>query len=148
MDIALRRTPCVGICSTTYGDLVCRGCKRFAHEISGWNGYTADQRARVWHRLEDLRDAATRAHVAICDAQKLAAAARTLQLANDATQMTCAYELLRRKSRSIATLGDVGLAAVADANADAVALRDRVDAEYLRRSVAVYERSFHVVVDG
>ncbi|MEC9132488.1 MAG: DUF1289 domain-containing protein, partial [Pseudomonadota bacterium] len=23
-----RPTPCVGICSTTYGDLVCRGCKR------------------------------------------------------------------------------------------------------------------------
>ncbi len=27
------RTPCVGMCSTTYGDLVCRGCRRFSHEI-------------------------------------------------------------------------------------------------------------------
>ncbi|MEM9624509.1 MAG: DUF1289 domain-containing protein, partial [Pseudomonadota bacterium] len=34
-----KRTPCVGICSTTYGDLVCRGCKRFAHEIVQWNAY-------------------------------------------------------------------------------------------------------------
>ena len=27
------RTPCVGICSTTYGDDVCRGCKRFSFEV-------------------------------------------------------------------------------------------------------------------
>ncbi|MCF8976542.1 DUF1289 domain-containing protein, partial [Pseudomonas edaphica] len=27
------KTPCVGLCSTVYGDLVCRGCKRFHHEV-------------------------------------------------------------------------------------------------------------------
>ncbi len=29
---------------------ICRGCKRFAHEIVAWNGYTDDQRERVWQR--------------------------------------------------------------------------------------------------
>ncbi|MDC1160500.1 DUF1289 domain-containing protein, partial [Luminiphilus sp.] len=24
------RTPCIGVCSTGVGDVVCRGCKRFA----------------------------------------------------------------------------------------------------------------------
>ncbi|MCZ6890305.1 MAG: DUF1289 domain-containing protein, partial [Gammaproteobacteria bacterium] len=43
----MRRTPCIGICSTTYGDLVCRGCKRYAHEIVDWNRYTEDQRSRI-----------------------------------------------------------------------------------------------------
>lgn len=33
------KTPCVGLCSTVYGDLVCRGCKRFHHEVIHWNGY-------------------------------------------------------------------------------------------------------------
>ena len=30
-------TPCLGICSTTYGDDVCKGCKRFVHEVISWN---------------------------------------------------------------------------------------------------------------
>ena len=33
-------TPCLGICSTTFGDEVCKGCKRFAHEIVGWTKYS------------------------------------------------------------------------------------------------------------
>ena len=51
-----KRTPCVGICSTTYGDLVCRGCKRFAHEIVQWNGYDEGQQDAVRERLTRLRD--------------------------------------------------------------------------------------------
>ncbi|MCA4075779.1 DUF1289 domain-containing protein, partial [Pseudomonas kurunegalensis] len=30
------KTPCVGLCSTVYGDTVCRGCKRFHHEVINW----------------------------------------------------------------------------------------------------------------
>ena len=29
----IKRTPCIGVCSTTYGDDICRGCRRFRHEI-------------------------------------------------------------------------------------------------------------------
>ncbi len=47
-------SPCIGICSTTYGDFVCRGCKRFAHEVTGWNRYTAAQREIIWERLSTL----------------------------------------------------------------------------------------------
>ena len=148
MDLDARRTPCVGICSTTYGDLVCRGCKRFAHEITSWNAYSKDQQARVWRRLVELRDTATDAHVEIRDARRLEAATQALRVPSDASAATHAYELLRRKSRSIAVLAEVGLAAVGDERTDATALRDRIEAEFLRRSVAVYERSFRVVVDG
>ena len=45
-------TPCVGRCSTVFGDLVCRGCRRFNHEVIQWNTYTADQRLMVWKRLD------------------------------------------------------------------------------------------------
>ena len=34
------RTPRIGVCSTGIGDAVCRGCKRFAHEVIDWNGYS------------------------------------------------------------------------------------------------------------
>ena len=49
------RTPCVGICSTTYGDEVCRGCKRFSFEVINWNGFTPEERESVWKRLEKLK---------------------------------------------------------------------------------------------
>ena len=38
------RTPCVGICSTTYGDDVCRGCKRFIHEVINWNSFKPEEK--------------------------------------------------------------------------------------------------------
>ena len=41
------KTPCVGLCSTTYGDLVCRGCKRFSHEIVNWNRYGDEEKTAV-----------------------------------------------------------------------------------------------------
>ncbi|MEJ2416782.1 MAG: DUF1289 domain-containing protein, partial [Exilibacterium sp.] len=48
------RTPCVGVCSTGIGDEVCRGCKRFAHEVIDWNAYTHSQRVLVAQRLESF----------------------------------------------------------------------------------------------
>ena len=49
-------TPCAGRCSTVFGDLVCRGCRRFNHEVIQWNTYTAEQRLAVWKRLDAQLD--------------------------------------------------------------------------------------------
>ena len=49
-------TPCAGRCSTVFGDLVCRGCRRFNHEVIHWNTYTAEQRLMVWKRLDAQLD--------------------------------------------------------------------------------------------
>ena len=48
-------TPCLGICSTTFGDEVCKGCKRFAHEIVGWTKYSQGEREIVNDRLEKFK---------------------------------------------------------------------------------------------
>ena len=48
-------TPCLGICSTTFGDEVCKGCKRFAHEIVGWTKYSLEEREIVNDRLEKFK---------------------------------------------------------------------------------------------
>lgn len=45
-------TPCAGRCSTVFGDAVCRGCRRFNHEVIRWNTYTPEQHSSVWHRLD------------------------------------------------------------------------------------------------
>jgi predicted Fe-S protein YdhL (DUF1289 family) len=149
MTPPLRATPCVGICSTTYGDLVCRGCKRFAHEIVGWNTYSDEQRATVWHRLRQLRDESTASFVAVENDALWQAAVAELRLAEaaSASSFSLSYELLRRRARDVASLNSIGLRAIRDTLRNPVAVRDAIDAEFLVRSKAYFEHSFHIPVD-
>ena len=48
-------TPCLGICSTTFGDEVCKGCKRFSHEIVSWTKYSLEEREIINDRLEKFK---------------------------------------------------------------------------------------------
>ena len=49
------RTPCIGVCSTTsLGDAVCRGCKRYAFEVIDWNSYDDTAKSSVLDRIEKL----------------------------------------------------------------------------------------------
>ena len=53
--MASLKTPCLGICSTTsVGDVVCRGCKRYAFEVIDWNGYDVEAKSAVLSRIERL----------------------------------------------------------------------------------------------
>lgn len=45
-------SPCIGICSTTLGDDICRGCKRHSDEILRWGGADAQFREEVMQRIE------------------------------------------------------------------------------------------------
>ena len=50
-----RKTPCIGICSTTsFGDKICRGCKRFGFEVINWNTYTDHEKLAVLGRIDQL----------------------------------------------------------------------------------------------
>lgn len=40
-------TPCIGICSTTTGDKVCRGCGRSLEEIRQWVSLDRAERVAV-----------------------------------------------------------------------------------------------------
>lgn len=146
----LRRTPCVGTCSTTYGDLVCRGCKRFAHEIVQWNGFDQDQRQAVWQRLLALRAGAVGAVIDIVDEARLRACARRFGLTGDdeLDAANVAYELLRRLQwrEQDLTLSDLGARAIA-AEAASVRLEELltlVDREFYHRSIAHYERNYRI----
>ena len=65
------QTPCIGICSTVYGDNVCRGCKRFSHEIINWNQYADEQKQLVWDRLISLQSKILDQKIKISDVNKL-----------------------------------------------------------------------------
>ena len=44
-------TPCVGVCSTVYGDEFCRGCKRTSEEVIDWNRFDDTGKAAIYARL-------------------------------------------------------------------------------------------------
>ena len=144
MTQLLKRTPCVGICSTTYGDLVCRGCKRFAHEIDQWNGYEGDQRVLVWERLFKLREGAFLAHADIEDLDVLMTRAQGFRVADleALTPHNVAYEVIRRagKESDFIALG----VKPHEPAASASALYERIEQELYARSLAQYEHDFHV----
>ena len=49
------KTPCIGICSTTsLGDSVCRGCRRYSFEVISWNSYGSEEKIAVLTRIEKL----------------------------------------------------------------------------------------------
>jgi len=64
-------TPCVGVCSTTYGDTVCRGCKRFLHEVVNWNSYDEQEKQIVWHRLDQLLSIVVENYLVVEDPSRL-----------------------------------------------------------------------------
>lgn len=148
------RTPCVGICSTTYGDLVCRGCKRFSHEIVQWNGYDKDQQGLIWERLTNLRDEVL-AHLLVRNDEARYLAACSEASLDDLEVNEQRYQLLRSMVRDNKSLSEGGLATAANFVApvspnpnpnqtDTLTVLQALDAETYSRSKAHYERNFKV----
>lgn len=151
-----KRTPCVGICSTTYGDLVCRGCKRFAHEIVQWNGYDEAQQDAVRDRLQRVRDEVLKLLVVCNDQSKMDDALAEAGLQN-VDMMEGLYQLLRFMVRREQPLSSVGLVMTInldtaqsvrrtgpESDLDTLQLLQALDAETFLRAKAHYERNFKV----
>lgn len=51
-------SPCIGICSTSFGDEVCVGCGRTFSEVCRWNTMTDEEKTQVNHRLCEARQKA------------------------------------------------------------------------------------------
>ena len=138
-----RRTPCIGVCSTTYGDLVCRGCKRFSHEVVEWNGYDSDQQKRVWSRLSQLQDESVRACVRVYDHARWRQVADSRIDAEPNEFAPLVLKVLRNDAKKPMEAGLEYLGLPRDANSSDV-LRS-IDREFYVRSTAYYERSFRTL---
>ena len=97
------KTPCIGVCSTGIGDVVCRGCKRFAHEVIDWNSYDESQRQLVVNRLDAFLTTVVTHKIDIIDEEKLLYQMRYQQLSvdDDTSAARCVYELLRAGAAQI-----------------------------------------------
>ena len=143
-----RVSPCIGVCSTTYGDLVCRGCNRFAHEVVQWNGYDADQRDAIWSRLEELRDGSLAGILSDERVGMLCAAAETVKIRDRAglSDASLAYEVLRRLAMRRLPLpwAESGAETERKGPSSAREFLTVINREFHGRSLATYERNFKI----
>jgi len=143
MTYQLIKTPCIGLCSTVYGDLVCRGCKRFHHEVVNWNAYDDMAKRSVWQRLEVLLVQVMVGKLEVFDADRLRQQLETRQIRFVAEQSPyCwAYQLIARGARVIQQLDAYGVALLPEFREWTLPqLRDAIDQEYFLLSEAHYER--------
>ncbi|WP_226662091.1 DUF1289 domain-containing protein [Microbulbifer aggregans] len=137
------RTPCIGVCSTGIGDNVCRGCKRFAHEVIDWNGYTEEQRRIIADRRDGYLANAVRSQLEIVDQYLLLSQLRHQQIRfnEDQNPYCWVFELLRAGASQIGELADYGLVRTPIARgASLVEVRRRIDEDFYALSVAYYQR--------
>ncbi|MFI8483245.1 DUF1289 domain-containing protein [Pseudomonas sp. NPDC078700] len=137
------KTPCVGLCSTVYGDLVCRGCKRFHHEVIAWNGYDEEAKQAVWQRLEVLLVQVMEAKVEVFDAPRLREqlVQRQVRFVPNQSPYCWAYQLIARGARVINQLEAYGMVLLPEfRNWSLPELRDAIDREFFILSEAHYER--------
>ena len=137
------KTPCVGLCSTVYGDLVCRGCKRFHHEVVNWNLYGEEEKRAVWKRLEVLLVQVMVAKLEVFDASRLRAQLeqRQIRFVPERSPYCWAYQLIARGSRLIQNLDAYGVALLPEFRERPLPeLRDAIDREFFLLSEAHYDR--------
>lgn len=137
------KTPCVGLCSTVYGDLVCRGCKRFHHEVTHWNIYQEEEKRAVLGRLEALLAQVVAGRFEVLDPALLEQQLIRYGVPYIAEQSPYCwvYLLLVKGGRQIRSLSAYGLALRPETpTGNLAALRDAIDADFMRLSMAYYER--------
>ncbi len=137
------KTPCVGLCSTVYGDLVCRGCKRFHHEVVSWNGYGEEVKRSVWQRLEVLLAQVMAAKLEVFDAPLLRSQleSRQIRFVADQSPYCWAYQLIARGARVIQQLEAYGVVLLPEFRDWSLPeLRDAIDREFFLLSEAHYQR--------
>ncbi|TBU99765.1 DUF1289 domain-containing protein [Stutzerimonas kirkiae] len=137
------KTPCVGLCSTVYGDLVCRGCKRFHHEVVNWNAYDEEQKRSVCRRLEVLLVQVMMAKLEVFDSDLLRSQlqGRNVRFVPEQSPYCWAYQLIARGARLIQQTEAYGVALLPEFRGwELPRLRDAIDREFFLLSEAHYER--------
>ncbi|KIQ00686.1 MULTISPECIES: DUF1289 domain-containing protein [Pseudomonas] len=137
------KTPCVGLCSTVFGDSVCRGCKRFHHEVINWNGYSDEEKQAVWLRLEMLLVQVMAAKLEVFDETLLLKQLeqRKIRFVPHQSAYCWAYQLLARGARVITQLDAYGISLLPEFRGwELPDLRDAIDREFFLLSEAHFER--------
>jgi uncharacterized protein len=140
------KTPCIGICSTTsVGDPICRGCKRFAHEVINWNSYTDQEKNAVLDRIEKLVTQILNDRFQVRNPSTLKSAMQSAAIPFDAGRSPAGWlhNLLKKHHRKIKDLNRYGVQVSEDyRDVDLGQLIEQADQELLVLCEAHYSRYF------
>ncbi|HEY3697779.1 MAG TPA: DUF1289 domain-containing protein [Spongiibacteraceae bacterium] len=139
-------TPCIGVCSTGIGDVVCRGCKRYAHEVIQWNGYSEEQKSAINRRLDQLLAQVVTAKLTVIDSVLLETRLQAQQIRYSAHKSppVWVFELLRAGATQIDDPRRFGFVIEPGyRQMGLTALREQIDREFFLLSEAHYQRYIH-----
>ena len=139
-------TPCIGICSTTFGDDVCKGCKRFSHEITNWGKFSTDEREVVNSRLEQFKTIILEEKFTISDSELFESKMNefSINFNSSLEPITWIFDLLRASSNKDLNVNDFGVEILpAFSDLSLVELRDLINQEMLQLSEAHYYKFFN-----
>ena len=138
-------TPCIGICSTTFGDDVCKGCKRFSYEITNWGKFSNEERAVVNSRLEQFKVNILEEKFTITDSNLFESKMNefSINFNSSLEPLTWIFDLLRASSNNDLILSDFGIEILPKfSNLSLVDLRDLINEEMLQLSEAHFYKFF------
>ena len=138
-------TPCIGICSTTFGDDVCKGCKRFSYEITNWGKFSNEERAVVNSRLEQFKVNILEEKFTITDRNLFESKMNefSINFNGSLEPLTWIFDLLRASSNNDLILSDFGVEILPKfSNLSLVDLRDLINEEMLQLSEAHFYKFF------
>ncbi len=135
-------TPCVGICSTTYGDTVCRGCRRYLHEVIDWNRYSDHEKRLIWQRLDGLQAQILPTYFHLVDAELLQQGLRELRIPfrEEAGPWVWLQVLLKNMARQEPDLARFGIERLDVSGRSLAALREDINDELHTLASAYYDR--------
>tara|TARA_B100000941_G_scaffold153495_1_gene108827 strand:+ start:239 stop:688 length:450 start_codon:yes stop_codon:yes gene_type:complete len=135
-------TPCLGICSTTFGDEVCKGCKRFAHEIVSWTKYSEQEREIVNDRIEKFKITILQNRFKIVDSNLLATKLqeKAINYNHSLDPLTWIFDLFRAAGSQSFDLSEYGIKELV--NFEPKTIKDEINDELLELSEAHHDRYF------
>ena len=135
-------TPCLGICSTTFGDEVCKGCKRFAHEIVGWTKYSQGEREIVNDRLEKFKIQILQHRFAVTDKNLFESMLeeKAINFNHSLDPLTWIFDLFRAAGSQTFDISNFGIKSLVQFNPKTI--RDEINNELLELSEVHHERYF------
>ncbi len=137
------KTPCIGVCSTGIGDAVCRGCKRFSHEVIDWNSYTEPQKRAVDARLSGFLSQCVSNKLQVSDPAllKWQLKVQNIRFVEHHDEYCWVFSLLKAGAGQIANTMDYGFEVdLRYRDMPLVQLRESIDREFYILSEAHYER--------
>tara|TARA_B100001059_G_scaffold121491_1_gene121549 strand:- start:1005 stop:1451 length:447 start_codon:yes stop_codon:yes gene_type:complete len=138
-------TPCLGICSTTFGDEVCKGCKRFSHEIVSWTKYSLEEREIINDRLEKFKIKILQHRFKVYDSKLLASRLdeKAINFNHSLDPITWIFDLFRAAGSQEFDLNKYGIKSLNHFNPKTI--KDEINDELLQLSEAHHERYFKKV---